>query len=1075
MEEGAMMNEAPEQPDLASVDPETSALIAAEERRQQEKIILIPSESYTPPAVREALGSVFTSIYAEGYPRAAMRACSIAELSDMDTQLASHRRYADWRFYKGTEFVDVVESLAGRRAAECFATPECLAGNIYANVQPLSGAAANLAIYEAFVEPGETVMGMALTEGGHLTHGSAFNITGKRYRIVSYAVDPQTGKLNYDSILHLAREHRPKLIIAGFTSYPWRPDWKRLREIANDVNAVLLADIAHTAGMVIGGVYPNPIGFADVVMFTTHKTLCGPRGAIILSTEPEIAGRIDNAIFPGEQGGPHVNKFAAIAVALKIAQSKTFRDLQRRIVENAAYLASVLQEEGLTLAYGGTDTHLLVIDLKTLECNTGFTMMGEIASRILDLVGIVCNKNTIPGDHSAADAHGIRLGTPWATQRGMGKEEMKILAGIIAEVLHAIRPFSYPGLTGELSRGKLPLAVLEEAKKEVRGLLARVDPDIKVPRERAIPPTPGTRTAFLCVHGGRATALLNEATPSDILSLNEGETCPSFLFDEEGSLISEIIVGKTGAEEYLVLVPTERLNLVKRWLVGLADGYVLFDKKDLFRKVQGPAVIEEIQTESLPTLARGWVSLERPKILDRIGIAESYREHPERFAVHKPYFIGQGHLDLSQGDPSRGTFAWTEKEARLKRTPLHEKHTVIGARLVPFAGWEMPVWYTSALEEHRAVRETAGLFDLGHMGVFEISGEAATEFLNVVTSNYAAWLNDGESQYAYLLDPDGGVIDDIFVYRRDPERYLLVVNAANEDKDWEWLTGVNEGRYLIDEEIPGRSLRAKALLRNLKTERGVIDVALQGPLSRKILEQILPNIERRAIAGLKRTEFREVVIENHQFLIARTGYTGEEVGYEIYSNSQAADWLWDRLLEVGRPLGLVPCGLACRDSTRTEAGLPLYGNELAGPYGINPFEAGFGPYIKLHKAFFIGRNHCISMYTKPSREIVRFEVSAPGARPIHSSAAVIDRNGTYLGRVTSCVSLGETQVGMAIVEQLGMLPGTPLTIMNPPRGKDEASKSSKELETGDRVAVPVPAVVLPRFPEKTGIPEVAGE
>ncbi len=465
--------------DLSKVDPQTAKLIAAEEQRQREKIILIPSESLTPLAVREALGSAFTSIYAEGYPRLAMTRLTEDALGDVDEQLSSYRRYADRRFYKGTEFADLIESLACRRAAECFATPQYPAERIYANVQALSGAAANLAVYESFVQPGETVMGMALTEGGHLTHGSEFNITGKRYRIVSYAVDPQTGKLDYDRMRDLAKEHRPRMIIGGFTSYPWQPDWKAYREIADEVGAILLADIAHTAGMVIAGVYPNPIGIADVVTFTTHKTLCGPRGAMILSTDPAIASAIDTAVFPGEQGGPHVNKFAAIAVALKIAQSKAFRDLQHRIVENAASLAEALVAEGLTLAYGGTNTHLLVVDLRPLDSKTGTIMMGEIAARILDLAGIVCNKNTIPGDHSAADAHGIRLGTPWATQRGMGKEEMAILAGILAKVLKAIRPFSYPGLSGELSRGKLPVSVLQEAKAEVRALVARVDPGVQ--------------------------------------------------------------------------------------------------------------------------------------------------------------------------------------------------------------------------------------------------------------------------------------------------------------------------------------------------------------------------------------------------------------------------------------------------------------------------------------------------------------------------------------------------------------------------------------------------------------------
>ncbi|HHE51648.1 MAG TPA: aminotransferase class I/II-fold pyridoxal phosphate-dependent enzyme, partial [Candidatus Acetothermia bacterium] len=580
---------------LLKSDPQTAALISAEQRRQRDKIILIPSESLTPPEVREALGSVFTSVYAEGYPRPAMRATSPDDLADLDMQLAEHRRYADWRFYKGTEMADLVESLAGRRAAECFASPDWPAERIHANVQPLSGAAANLAVYEAFVEPGDTVMGMDLTEGGHLTHGSQFNITGKRYNIVSYAADRETGKLDYEKMRELALKHRPKLIIGGFTSYPWQPDWQKYREIADEVGAILLADVAHTAGLIIGGVYPNPIGIADVVSFTTHKTLCGPRGAVILATDPQIAAKIDTAIFPGEQGGPHVNKFAAIAVALKLAQRDEFRDLQHRIVENAKYLADALTNEGLTIAYGGTNTHLLLVDLRKIESDTGFTMMGEIASRVLDMVGIVCNKNTIPGDHSAADAHGIRLGTPWATQRGMGREEMEILASIIAKVLRAIRPFSYLGLTGDLSRGKLPLDVLEQAKGEVRALIARVDPKVTVPVRQEN----GGDWTILRLRGGRSRALLHEATTADILTLSEGEKRAALLFDKDGALISRVSIGRIGDEEYLVIAPRARGLAVRQWLAGLADGYTLFDNQDLFRKVEGPALVEEIVEEDV--------------------------------------------------------------------------------------------------------------------------------------------------------------------------------------------------------------------------------------------------------------------------------------------------------------------------------------------------------------------------------------------------------------------------------------------------------------------------------------------
>jgi glycine hydroxymethyltransferase len=1061
----------PVQPsDIRALDPQTAALIEAEERRQREKIILIPSESLTPPAVREALGSAFTSIYAEGYPRAAMRGASTEALADLDLQLAAHRRYADWRFYKGTEMADLIESLAGRRAAECFATPDTPAERIYANVQPLSGAAANLAVYEAFVSPGDTVMGMDLTEGGHLTHGSQFNITGKRYRIISYAADRKTGKLDYEKIMELAKTHRPKMIIGGFTSFPWQADWTAFRRIADEVGAILLADIAHTAGMVIAGVYPNPVGIADVVTFTTHKTLCGPRGAVVLSTDPEIAARIDNAIFPGEQGGPHVNKFAAIAVALKIAQTTAFRDLQRRIVENAAHLAAALQKEGLTLAYGGTDTHLLLVDLRAIENTTGYTMMGEIAARILDLAGIVCNKNTIPGDHSAADAHGIRLGTPWVTQRGMGKPEMEILAGIIAKVLYAIRPFSYIGLTGALSRGKLPLEVLDASREAVRALVGRVDPEAKRPTP---PPPPRGPWAILRVHDARARALLHEATPSDLLPLKAGEHAQTYLFDGDGALISEVVIAALGSDDHLVLCPQARRPAVLGWLSALSDGYVVFDEDDLLRKVQGPALVEEIPLNAVPDEFRGLLDLEPPRSDAESDIHALFERHPERFAPHKPYFIGQGLLDLSQPDPSRTAFTFEPQEGRLKKTPLHEAHVELGAKLVGFAGWEMPVWYSSALEEHRAVREAAGLFDLGHMGVFQIEGPHAAEFLNVVTANYASWLSKGESQYAHLLAPSGEVIDDIFVYRRAADRFLVVVNASNEEKDWAWLSGINDGDLLIDDTIPQRRPGPRVILRDLKKERGVIDIALQGPRSAEIFAKLLDKREQIAVSALKRTGFCEIDVHGHQLLVARTGYTGEEIGYEIYIGGADARWVWTTLLEAGQPFGLRACGLAARDSTRTEAGLPLYGHDLAGPLCVSPYEAGFGAYVKLHKPFFIGRRPCLSMAQDSTREIVRFEVTAPGARPVRADAVMSDRNGAVLGRVTSCVSLGERQVGLALVERLGLEPDTPVHLLNP-GGRSDA-KPTQALAAGDRIGVPVPGRIVPRFLKRSSLPQVGGE
>jgi len=1054
---------------LIDIDPQTAALIAAEELRQREKIILIPSESLTPKPVLEALGSVFTSVYAEGYPRKAMMTSTPDQLAELDVQMASYRRYADRRFYKGTEFADVVEALAARRAADCFATDEVPADHIFANVQPLSGAAANLAIYHAFVSPGETVMGMALTEGGHLTHGSEFNVTGKQYNIVSYAVDPNTGKLDYETMRELATKHRPKMIIGGFTSYPWQPDWKIFRDIADSVGAILLADVAHTAGLIVGGQYPNPIGIADVVSFTTHKTLCGPRGAVILSTDAKIAAAVDSAIFPGQQGGPHVNKFAALAAALKLAQEDKYKDLQRRIVENAASLASALEAEGLKLAYGGTNTHLLLVDLREIASETGFVMMGEIASRILDLAGIVCNKNTLPGDTSAADAHGIRLGTPWITQRGMGQPEMKLLAGIIARLLRGIRAFSYQGLSSPLSRGKISLSVLEQARRDVRALISRIDPAVYP--SPAWQPTDNSPWAIFRMYGGRIRALLGEATPSDLSTLTPGDSLRTFLFDEQGSLISEVSVGMLGKEDFLILAPAEVGTTVKQWLSGLADGYIVFDEHDLFRKVQGPAVVEALAEADVPSTGRDWLAAPVLSPGNGLSINDVHARSPQQFDLEKPYFVAQSKLSFPIVADERVPWAWKEPEQELRRTALFESHSSLGARLVSFAGWEMPVWYSSALEEHRAVREAAGLFDLGHMGVFHISGQHATEFLNSMCSNYVSWLQDGQSQYAYLLDADGGVIDDIFIYRRAWDRYLVVVNAANEAKDWEWLNGVNDGVYAIDREIGSRRPK-RVQIQDLKATRDVADIALQGPASPTILSLLVSPKHQRTLAALQRTGFCELDVEEHQLIIARTGYTGEEQGYEIYVGGASVRWLWDRLLEVGKPHGLLPCGLASRDSTRTEAGLPLYGHELAGPYDMNPFEAGFGSYVKLHKPFFVGRADCVRDYVDRTRVLVRFQVSR-GARRVQAGGAVLDRAGTVIGRVTSCVSLGDVQIGLALVNEPFIAPNTALTLINPSRG-GQGTLISGELQLGDRLTPPIAGTVLPRFMAR-GIPRQASE
>ncbi len=1045
--------------DLEQLDPFVADLIRWEAERQARKLILIPSESYAPRAVRQALGSVFQNVYAEGYPPLRMTRDPEERLRDVAWQLAFYRRYADRRFYKGVDYVHFVECLAQRRCAELFAHDAVRPEHIYVNVQALSGAAANLAIYQALMEPGDVLMGMHLYQGGHLTHGSEFNLSGQRYRVVSYGVDPRTERLDYGQIRELARQHRPRVIVAGYTSYPWAPDWHAFRAIADEVGAYLVADIAHTAGMAAAGAYPNPVGIAHVTVFTTHKTICGPRGAAILTTDEELAQAIDMAIFPGEQGGPHVNKFAAMAVAFHIARSEEFRRLQHQIAANARALAEGLQKRGLRLAYGGTDTHLLLIDLKSIPSDTGFPLWGEPAVRILDLAGIVANKNTIPGDTETALATGIRMGTPWVTQRGLNETDMDTLAGLIHRLLTHIRPFAYNGLIGTLPRGKVELDVLEEVRAGVAKLAEKAGIDFEYT------PTgyphfysfgPDGKNTTLRVTGWRARQFVQQVVTANVAELAPGQAKAARMLDHHGNSIAEVVVQREepdqwGRDRYLI-TPGANGSRVAAWLRALSDGYVLFDEADVYRKVEGPVVVEEVPHPSPAAFggegAGGWGEVD----------------------LTKPYFIGQSALtEHAIRNTQYPEWRWEEREAPLKRTPLYETHKRMGAKMVPFAGWEMPVWYTSVSEEHRAVREAAGLFDVAHMGVFEIAGPHATTFLDTVCSNYVAWLEDGQSLYGYLLDPDGNVIDDVMIYRRRADLYLMVVNAANEEKDWDWLTAVNERRVIIDRERPWVQVEAQATLRNLKDpasgERQKRDLALQGPASLPTLQALTDDPElKAALARVRRTDLIECELAGIPLVIARTGYTGEEWGYELFVHPDEAERLWEAILEAGKPFGVKPAGLGARDSTRTEAGLPLYGHELAGPFDISPIEAGFPGYVKYHKPFFIGRDALLAREEGRSREVIRFRINEKGVRIPHTGDPVVNRKGQQIGHVTSCsIDLEGYLVGLAIVEKRYNVPETPVAIF-PLGGKslDEA------LLQGRRVTLPVEATVLTRFPERGG-------
>ncbi len=676
--------------EIKDLAPFVSDLIRWEDERQANKLIFIPSQSYVPGAVREALGSRFQNLYAEGYPPTQLTHETAEGLQDIDWHLANYRRYADRRFYKGKEYANILESLAQRKAARLFVGNGISEEEIRVNVQALSGTPANLGVYWSLMEPGDTLMGLDLYQGGHLSHGSEFNVSGQRYRVVSYGVNPETERLDYQQIRELALAHQPRIIVAGYTSYPWAPDWTKFREIADACGAYLMADISHVAGMVCAGVYPNPIGLADVITFTTHKTMMGPRGAAILTTDEELADKIDLAIFPGEQGGPHVNKIAAMAVAFEIAGTEQFQALQKQIVKNARALADGLSGRGLRLAYGGTETHLLLLDLKSVAVESAsptgidYPLWGEPAVRILDLAGLVANKNTIPGDLETSLATGIRLGTPWLTQRGLVESHMDQLAGLIHQLLSNLRPFAYNGLIGTLPRAKVDFRILEEIRFETSRIAseAGIDFDFETPQYPhnlgKISPPKGDHPGIL-LRGFRAKQFLNQVLTGGISSLGVGDQTSCYALTPSGELISEVLVLRMEADpkgrDLFKLAPAAgQFPELLAWLRDLGDGYVLFDSQDIYRKIEGPVVVEELDSAGMDASFKTQPGTPGSELL---------LSNPEKFELTKPYFIGQGALQLKPAGDLQPSWSPKEADPELKRTELYDLHLDLGRKNGP--------------------------------------------------------------------------------------------------------------------------------------------------------------------------------------------------------------------------------------------------------------------------------------------------------------------------------------------------------------------------------------------------------
>ena len=857
---------------------------------------------------------------------------------------------------------------------------------------------------------------------------------------------------------------------------------------------------------------------------------------------------------------------------------------------------------------------MVLVDLKSVKNKSKYDLDGEITSRILDLCGIVCNKNTIAGDDKAARPTGIRFGTTWVTQRGMGREEMRRIASVVHKVITNIKPFRYLWAGGYVGRGKIEQHIMDKAKEEIDSLArefpggeeftARTYPyfdlayqtdleshllaehkklkaeigefhGYKMPinyssMEQVLEEVVEEDSVLfdmsdkgiLEIYGERAKAFLQETTTGNIYSLKPGECQKTFTFDHNGEIIDDILImrlssGRKDRDKFMVLANAANHLKLKRWFRNLSLGYTLFDREEIFAKVQGPVIVDDQRRKRTALALYGPKSIDIIKkifpdlndipaghavefeeeddsfiishsdygfsktyqivlprnrvveiwrkiidlgvkpggtvIRDRIRekgnlplyegdtrphILEMYGKNPSYFNLKKPYFIGQKAILDHLGEEVKSDkvdFVFTEKEGELKKTPLIEEHRKLATKssIVPFAGWEMPVKYTGIKDEHMAVRETAGLFDVAHMGVFDFKGEDAGRFLDLVNANYISRLQKGQAFYSYLLDADGVPIDDVLVYGIEPPvHYIMVVNAANADKNWEWLTAVKERKVIIDRNNPLCEVDVEVEMRNLKDESSgkdqKMDMALQGPESLNILKEVIKDKDTVwHLENLKKFNFVDAKIEDMEVMIARTGYTGEDVGFELYTHPDNLLKLWKLLLEKGEKFGLKPAALGARDSTRTEAGLPLYGHELEGKFSLTPVEAGYGSFVKFHKPFFIGRAGSIEKEETRTKEIVRFRMKEGRIKMIKTGNPVVNKRGQYIGEVTSCaLGTDDHQVGLAYVESKFAKEGEEIGIFVLPPKVSEKAKN--ELSKGDKLILHERGEIVSRFPVTEG-------
>jgi glycine hydroxymethyltransferase len=596
------------------------------------------------------------------------------------------------------------------------------------------------------------------------------------------------------------------------------------------------------------------------------------------------------------------------------------------------------------------------------------------------------------------------------------------VADIMADVLLACAPHSVDTPhKGRVRRAKLDFNVLNQARLRVRTLAAAAGLDFK-PTKHGYPHFHYIDDKFpggvLEITGRRARQVLNYALSSDLSALKPGKSQPTQMATPKGNFKG--VVTRVGANTFRLSLPPGNAAIAATWLRDLSDGYTSFDLDGGAdyspRRMPGPFIVA--------------ASTKKPAVV---------RAAASAISLDKPWYLGVG---SAASKPALPAFKWVEpSEGEPKLTALHETHKSMGAKMVPFAGWDMPVWYTSVVEEHLATRQAAGLFDVSHMGVYDVRGPDAASFLDAVCGNDCGGLDPGESLYTHFLTPDADVVDDTLVYRRGWEDYLVVVNASNDDKDRTWLESVRDGKVRIDNARPwARTYGYEARIRNLRDPKAGkdmrVDIALQGPKSRDILLAMgVDDKIRRRILALKRTQLCDGVVGGFDLIISRTGYTGEKMAFELFVHPERSVDFWNAILKAGESFGVKPIGLGARDSLRTEAGLPLYGHEMGDGSGKNGLrdlgvaDGGFGSYVKLYKPWFIGREAHVAREQERKGVVARFRLDEQRVRMAHNGDPVVDKDGKSLGWVTSCAIDAERFLtGQAYVLRSHTAEGTPLFI-----------------------------------------------